>query len=190
MALFRQVAALGRTALRVPAARAFSSTGASSDVFADIAGKIQTPEGRSRWQRVRQRYDEMSSFARSVPQEPAPIDWDHYRKELFSCPELVDHFQKQYEEGLADLPQLEDQDEYKAAQAANEGERAAALADIRAQSAKAAELLAQVNERIETEYGNMTSVLTTVDDVHERFPVVKEQVEKQIEDNDWEPLKK
>ena len=188
--LQRIAAGLGRT-LRVPTTRAFSATGAaSSDVFADIAGKIQTPEGRSRWQRVRQRYDEMSSFARSVPQEPAPIDWDHYRKELFSCPELVDHFQKQYEEGLADLPQLEDQDEYKAAQAANEGERAAALADIRAQSAKAAELLAQVNERIEKEYGNMTSVLTTVDDVHERFPVVKEQVEKQIEDNDWEPLKK
>ena len=186
--MLRQSLALTRIASRAPAARAFGSTGAARDVFADIGAKIQTPEGRSRWARVRQRYDEMNAFARSVPAEPAPIDWDHYRKELFSCPELVDHFQKMYE--AAELPVLEDQAEYKAAAASNEAERSSALADVRAQSAAAAELLEQVNERIEDQYSNRMTVLTTVDDVQERFPDIKEQVETQIAENDWEPMRK
>ena len=188
MALCRHAAALSRMAMRAPAARAFSSTGAASDVFSNISSKIKTPEGRSRWARVRQRYDEMNSFARSVPAEPAPINWDHYRKELFSCPELVDHFQKMYE--AAELPALEDQAEFKAASAGNEADRAQALAAVRAQSAKAAELLEEVNERIEDQYSNRVTVLTTVEDIQERFPNIKEQVDAQIESHDWEPLRK
>ena len=185
----RHAAALGRIATRAPTARAFSASGvASGDVFADIAGKMQTAEGRARWQRVRQRYDEMSAFARSVPAEPAPIDWDFYRKELFSAPELVDKLQKDYE--AYDFPRLEDQAEFKAAVSDNNAGRVSDLADARACSAKAAELLEQVNERIADSYANRTTVLTTVDDIQERFPEIKEQIEAQIEEGDWEPLRK